>query len=204
MTDHFDVTVYHAINGLASNPHLHWLNDIMLFFAQYALEMYAVMFIVGWFILPKSDIRGRHALVMSGLAGILALIINVIIANAWFRPRPFTVLPQGSFTQLLPHAPDASFPSDHASGSWAFAAGSWGRAHKWFQILFTAVAIIVMFARVYVGVHWPTDVIASFFVGLFSGQIIWLLSRFVYPITSTVARWFRFGEPKGGNQTSSF
>lgn len=194
----FDVTVFHAINGLAAQ-HYTWLNDIMYFFAKYSLELYVVLFIIGWFALPKPDIRGRHALVMSGCAGILALIINVIIAHLWFRPRPFTVLQPGTFTQLLPHSPDASFPSDHASGSWAFAAGSWGRVHKWVQISFTVLAVLVMFSRVYVGVHWPTDVIASFFIGLFSGRIIWLLSRYIYPITSTVAGWFRFGKSSGGH-----
>lgn len=190
----FDVTVFHAINGLAGKSAI--LDAIMSFFAEYALEIYAVLFVVTWFALPKDDLRKRHALVMSGLAGILALIINVIIAHFWFRARPFTVLPHGTFTQLIPHSPDSSFPSDHVSGSFAFAVGSWGRAPRWIQWTFTGVAIVVMFARVYVGVHWPTDVLASLVIGFASGRIIWLISRFIYPITTAVARVFRFGPAK--------
>lgn len=189
--DPFDVSLYHAINGLAGHSTL--LDDIMKFFAKDALEIYAVMFIMGWFAIARNNIKSRHALVMSGLAGILALCINVVIAHIWFRPRPFTVLPHGSFTQLIPHSPDASFPSDHASGSWAFAAGTYGKAPKLAQWTFTAVALIVMFARVYVGVHWPTDVLGSVVVGVFSGRVIWLLSPVVYPITAYVAKLFRFG-----------
>ncbi|WAH38365.1 phosphatase PAP2 family protein [Alicyclobacillus dauci] len=191
--DRFDLSLYHAINGLAGHNAV--LDDIMRFFAQYALEIYGLLFIVAWFALPKPDLRNRHALVMAGLAGILALIINVIIAHIWYRSRPFVVLSHGSYQQLVPHSVDSSFPSDHASGSWAFAGGSWGRAPKWIQILFTAIAIVVMFARVYVGVHWPTDVLASVLVGAIAGQLIQLVSKFVYPITSWVAHLFRFGLP---------
>lgn len=196
----FDLTLYHAINGLAGKSAI--LDFIMAFFARYALEIYAVLFVVTWFALPKPDIRRRHALVMSGLAGILALLINVIIAHYWYRARPFAVLPHGTFTQLIPHSADSSFPSDHASGSFAFAAASWGRAPRWTQWTFTGVAIVVMFARVYVGVHWPTDVLASFVIGMIAGRVIWLISRFVYPITTAIARVFRFGPAKAENGAS--
>lgn len=195
----FDLTLFHLVNGLAGHNHI--LDSIMIFFAKDALEIYAVLFLAGWFVLPKENIEGRHALVMAGLAGILALIINLIIAHFWYRSRPFVVLPKGADTQLIPHVPDSSFPSDHASGSFAFAGGSWNRAPKTFQVLFTCIAIIVMFARVYVGVHWPTDVLASVVVGVFSGRIIWLLSRWIRPITVMVARLFRFGTPPDGQKS---
>jgi len=178
----FDVTVYHAINGLAGHNHL--LDVTMKFFAKDALELYAVLFLIAWFALPKSNIKHRHTLIVAGLSGVLALLINVVISHVWFRPRPFTVLPKGSFTQLIPHGPDASFPSDHTSGSFGFAAASWGTNQKWISWTFTALAVIVMFARVYVGVHWPTDVIAGCLVGTFSGRIMWRFSRFIYPLTT--------------------
>jgi undecaprenyl-diphosphatase len=77
--------------------------------------------VLAWFALPKKDIQNQHALVVAGFAGVLALIINVIISHIWFRPRPFTVFQKG--TQLIPHSSDASFPSDHTSGSFGFAPG---------------------------------------------------------------------------------
>lgn len=178
----FDITMYHAINGLAGHNHL--LDVTMKFFAKDALELYAVLFLIAWFALPKSNIKHRHALIVAGLSGILALLINVVISHVWFRPRPFAVLPKGSLTQLIPHGPDASFPSDHTSGSFGFAAASWGTNQKWISWSFTTLAVIVMFARVYVGVHWPTDVIAGFIVGTLSGRIMWRFSRFIYPLTT--------------------
>lgn len=187
----FDTTVYHLINGLAGHSHV--LDAIMIFFANDALEIYAVLFVIAWFTLPKRDIQNRHALVVAGFAGILALIINVLISHVWFRPRPFTVFQKGTFTELVPHSSDASFPSDHTSGSFGFAAASWGKQQKWISYTFTIIAVIVMFARVYVGVHYPTDVLAGLIVGIISGKIMWKLSRFLFPFTSFVAKIFKFG-----------
>lgn len=191
-TDIFDVTVYHWVNGYAGHNPI--LDAVMSFFAQYALEIYAVLFVVAWFALPRSDSHRRHALIVSVFAGVFALIINFVIAHIWFRPRPFTVLSKGDFTQLIPHGNDASFPSDHTSGSYAFAAASWGQAPKWVQYSFTIIAVIVMVARVYVGVHWPTDVLAGLVVGTISGRLMWKLSRLIYPVTVIGLRIFRYGE----------
>jgi undecaprenyl-diphosphatase len=177
----FDLTIYHAINGLAGHSHI--LDMIMKFFAKDALEIYALLFIIAWFSMPKSEIKHRHALVVAVFSGILALLINVVISHVWFRPRPFAILPNGSFTQLVPHSPDASFPSDHTSGSFGFAAASWGTNRKWISWSFTLLAVVVMFARVYVGVHWPTDVLAGFIIGTISGRLMWRFSRLFYPIT---------------------
>ena len=198
----FDTTVYHLINGLAGHNSI--FDHLMIFFAKDALEIYAVLFVISWFALPKRDIEHRHALVMAGLSGIVALVINVIISHVWFRPRPFTVFSKGSFTQLVPHSQDASFPSDHASGSFGFAAGSWGHNTKWISRTFTILAIIVMFARVYVGVHYPTDVIGGMVVGIISAKVTWKFSKFVLPISTFVAKLFKYGpSAKVGKHTRS-
>jgi undecaprenyl-diphosphatase len=187
----FDTTIYHLINGLAGRNAL--LDAVMIFFAKDALEIYAVLFIISWFILPKRDIHNRHALVMAGLSGIVALLINVVISHIWFRPRPFTVFQKGTYTALVSHSADASFPSDHTSGSFGFAAASWGKQQKWISYTFTILAVIVMFARVFVGVHYPTDVIGGCIVGIIASKIVWRFSRYVFPVTSMIAKMFRFG-----------
>lgn len=193
----FDTSLYHAINGLSGHNHL--LDHIFMFFAKDALEIYAVLFIISWFALPRRDIRSRHALLISGLSGILALVFNVIISHIWFRPRPFTVIPNAH--QLLPHSSDASFPSDHTAGSFGFASGTWG-SQRIISYTFTILAIIVMFSRVYCGLHYPTDVIAGMFVGMLSGKIIKLFSKFIFPVTTLLARLFKFGPPINGKTRS--
>jgi undecaprenyl-diphosphatase len=188
----FDLSGYHALNQWAG--HIHSLDLIMSFFAQYALEIYAFLFVIAWFTLPKPDTDLRHALVIMGLSGILALILNLVIANIWFRPRPFVTLPKGTFTQLIPHSVDASFPSDHASGSFGFAAGSWNKAPFWVRWSFTLLAFLVAIARVYSGVHWPTDVLASVVIGVASSKIIWLINPLFKPLTNLILRIFHYGK----------
>lgn len=139
---------------------------------------------------------------MAGLSGIVALMINVVIGHIWFRPRPFTVFQKGTFTQLIPHSHDGSFPSDHTAGSFGFAAGSWGYNVKWISWTFTVVAVIVMFARVYVGVHYPTDVIAGMVIGVIASKITWKFSKLVLPLTTLAAKLFRFGPIQQGARHS--
>jgi undecaprenyl-diphosphatase len=196
----FDLTVFHFINQFAG--HLPIMDALLSFIAQYALEIYALLFIVAWFTLPKTDERYRHGLVVTVLGGVLALIINVVIAHVWYRDRPFVVLPKGTFTQLIPHSIDSSFPSDHGSGSFAFAAGTWGKTAKWTSRTFTILAFVVSFSRVYAGVHWPTDVMASFVVGTLSGRVIWKLSPVIRPLTNVGLNLFKFGQYAGSKKVS--
>jgi len=188
----FDLFGYHLINQWAG--HVPLLDMFMSFTAQYALELYGLLFLIAWFTLPKSEGDRRHALVVAGFSGVLALIINVLVSHIWFRPRPFVSLQKGSFTQLIPHSNDASFPSDHVSGSFAFAAGSWKNSDHWVSYSFTSLAIIVAVARIYTGVHWPTDVLAAAIVGLLSARIMWAINPLMKPVSQFGLRLFHFGQ----------
>ncbi|WP_434510346.1 phosphatase PAP2 family protein [Desulfitobacterium sp. AusDCA] len=187
----FDIQGYHFLNQLAG--HCVWVDKAMEFFAQYSLEIYILLFIAAWFSLPRSEVRQRHALIIMGFAGIIGLVMNVLVSHLWFRPRPFTILKQGTFTQLIPHSSDASFPSDHTTGSFGFASASWGKSPKWITIGFTALALLNGVSRLYVGVHWPTDVIAGVIIGTLSGRLLWKFNSLFQPITNLGLRIFHYG-----------
>ena len=184
----FDLSGYHLINQWAGHHPV--VDKIMAFFAQYALELYAVLFLLAWFTLPKSESEKRHALVVAGFSGVLALGFNALIGQFFFRPR----LPKGTFNQLIPHSFDTSFPSDHTSGSFGFTAGSWRKASFWVRWSFTLLAILVAIARIYTGVHWPTDVLASIIIGIVSAKIIWLINPVFEPLTNLGLRIFHYGK----------
>jgi undecaprenyl-diphosphatase len=169
------------------------MDMVMSFIAQYALEIYGVMFLTAWLVLPKRDTERRHALVIMVFSGVAALVFNVIISHFWFRPRPFVTLAEGTFTQLIPHTADASFPSDHVSGSFGFAAASWRKSNQWISWTFTSLAVLVAIARLYVGVHWPTDVLAGVIVGIISSRMIWALNAWLKPLTNFGLRLFHYG-----------
>lgn len=185
----FDLTIHHWFGQFAGHHPV--LDFVMSFFAEYALEIYAILFITAWFSLPRTSTNRRHSLIVAGCAGVLALLFNLVISHIWYRSRPFASLP--NVTALIPHAADASFPSDHASGSFGFAFGIHGTKQKWISYVFTTVAFVVMIARVYTGVHWATDVLASLVIGMTAGKLMRIYSRFVYSITRNLLALFRFG-----------
>lgn len=187
----FDNSVFHAINQLAAHGGL--LATVMIVLAKYSPEMYILILLLGWFTVPWPEVESRHGLVIAVVAAIVVFIVDNIIGAIWFRPRPFVVLPPGSDHQLIQHAADASFPSDHAAVGAALAAGMWGKSRPWTYWVLAALTLLVMVARVYVGVHWPTDVLGGMVVGIAVARAIQPASKLLAPITQLLLRIFRMG-----------
>lgn len=92
------------------------------------------------------------------------LIINVTLKDLISRPRPFVV--NEAITPLITDvSPYRSFPSGHSGGSFAamFALYKW--VPKKIGIPALGLAALVALSRLYVGVHYPTDIIAGCIVG---------------------------------------
>lgn len=114
------------------------------------------------------------------LALILSVILcNDILKNAADRIRPCDLKP---VMELLVHRPgDPSFPSGHTSASFATVTVLWRTKCKgWWVAL--AVALLVAFSRLYLYVHFPTDVLGGMVTGILCGLLaVFLWSRFVEP-----------------------
>lgn len=167
----FDQQAAISLNHL-SLSHPLW-NVLATILAKYSPELWAVLFLLFWFWPPRVQNRARRAVVYAVLAGVLALVVNVVLGHLLpYRPRPFVYLPN-LIHPLVAHNPGTSFPSDHAAGSFAFAVALFyaGRRDGWWALLFAAA---VALARVYVGLHWPSDVLAGALIGTVCG--LWVLS----------------------------
>ena len=113
-------------------------------------------------LIPK---KTRKAGIMSAVALLGSLIINNnIVKNIVQRPRPFV-----TFTDLqiiIPTPSEFSFPSGHTSSSFAAAAVFYRHLPKKLGIPSVILAGLIGFSRLYVGVHYPTDVIAGVLMGI--------------------------------------
>ena len=184
----FDFHVEQWINAPAS--HVAVLDLLGVVLARFAPEIWALIFIVMWFWPPYRRSRARRAVVYAVVAGVMALIINVLISHiAPYRPRPF-VLDPSHVHRLIPHPNDTSFPSDHAAGSFGFATGLLyaGLSDGVWALL---LALAVSWARVFVGVHWPTDVLFGGLVGMVVGFVVLRLRKrldWVVNVVYTVLR----------------
>ena len=117
----------------------------------------------------------QRAAVKALLAGMLVLGLNQLIGLAWFHPRPF-MLDIGH--TYLPHAADSSFPSDHVSLLGAVGLALWTSNSTWAKRLaglLLAVTPLVAWARIYLGVHFPLDMLGALAA---AGSVVWLLNTF--------------------------
>ncbi len=110
--------------------------------------------------------KTRKIGVMSGLALLGSLLINnTLIKNLVARPRPYTRLEE--LTILIPKPGEFSFPSGHTSSSFASGVVLFRQLPKKWGVPALVLAILIGLSRLYVGVHYPTDVLAGMVVGTF-------------------------------------
>ena len=143
-----------------------WLDPIVSFYTK--LGDAGIMWIVlcvALLIFPRT----RRA----GLAGAMALILslictNLILKNIFTRTRPWLVV-EGLTALVAEHDPN-SFPSGHTSASFAAATALWPTlGKKWARVTVMVLAALMALSRLYVGVHYPSDVLAGAAVGVFCG-----------------------------------
>lgn len=171
----FDAQLFADVNGFAAaTPRLH---PILLGYASYGIALFAALMLAGWWAARgRADPTAMARALWAPLGMLIALGINQLIVAAVNEPRPYTTLP--GILVLAPRILDPSFPSDHAVVAGAVTAGLFlvSRRLGWL----TAVAAVVMaFARVYVGVHYPHDVAAGLVVGAALSLLGYLALRHV-------------------------
>ncbi len=113
--------------------------------------------------------RMRHSCLIAGLSFLLAVAINFLIALFIHRIRPNDA---GLTQAIIAHSPDWSFPSDHAATSMAIAAALWFQNHKKLATGFLAAVLDICISRVFVGVHYVSDVIGGGLVGLVVAYVV--------------------------------
>lgn len=105
----------------------------------------------------------RHVLVASGLSFLIGLAINQVILLLVHRIRPYDA---GISHLLIAPSADPSFPSDHATATFAIAAAFLLHGMRRAGIWFLAAAMLVSVSRVYVGTHYVGDVLGGALTGI--------------------------------------
>jgi len=167
-----DWRLYRSIYSVSL--HYRWLGSLF-----HAIERASIPFLVvvtlGLWLFARPGGSGKWKLAAAGalLASGVALAINRLIASLWFRERPFLA---HRIAHPWINSHDASFPSDHASASFAIA----------FAVLFIdplvgaaflVFALIISTGRLLIGAHYPGDIAAGLLIGAFSAVIVMRLAR---------------------------
>lgn len=153
-----------------------WFEDPVTFLVAVSIPLMAAAAIAPWFA-GKPYVRSTWRLATATALGsaAVALLVNQLLSHLWDRPRPFVSHP-GSLTLFTSHARDASFPSDHASASFAIAV-SVVLLHRRTGAALLVLASLISVARVFEGVHYPTDVLAGAAIGAVSAVVVSRLAR---------------------------
>jgi undecaprenyl-diphosphatase len=164
MIQKIDIAMLQFINNNLQNPVLDKLMPIIT-----SLGDSGMIWVIISFILMLSK-KYKKVGILSILALILSTIIGEgILKNLIQRPRPFYELTN---IQLLIEKPlSYSFPSGHTGSSFAVA-GVIGILIKKYRIPVIISAIIMAFSRLYLFVHYPTDIVGGIALGLTCSYIV--------------------------------
>jgi undecaprenyl-diphosphatase len=161
----------------------HWFDDVISFYATLGLGFFAVLMVIGWW-------QARQARSATAMATALAVPVAVVVAyvvNDVFKSLVTEVRPcqaiLGTVTlQPCPGVGDWSFPSNHATIAAASAVALW-LVNRWLGVIAAVLALVMAFSRVWVGAHYPHDVIVGLLVGaLVALPVILLARRYAPPL----------------------
>jgi membrane-associated phospholipid phosphatase len=166
--------VYDAITSLGVHSP-GFVQGLLLAYTNYGLLLVFPLFALLWWRARASGSAERMALALLAPAGTLvAYLFSEVLKTMVHEERPCRGLPVTSYIGKCPDPGDWSFPSNHSVIAASAALGAvyaWRRAMPWLLSL----AALMAFSRVFVGVHFPHDVLGGLFFG---AAFAWLAHRF--------------------------
>ncbi|PIR89236.1 MAG: hypothetical protein COU07_02115 [Candidatus Harrisonbacteria bacterium CG10_big_fil_rev_8_21_14_0_10_40_38] len=162
----FDISVFEFIHNLVGSSSL--LDIVGIFFASY-LPYFILIGLFVAFMLEADWRRRIYSVLYVSLSILISRGIFIPLLNLIFpRERPFQFF---GFEPLVSSPSTTSFPSGHTAVFFAVATAVFFLRYKWGIALFVA-AFFIGVARIFVGVHWPTDILGGILVGLVSGLLV--------------------------------
>ncbi|MEM0143841.1 MAG: phosphatase PAP2 family protein [Candidatus Parvarchaeum sp.] len=172
ISNNFDITVFKLINEKWS---VNLLDPFFAAVAIYGREYFWVPVVLLMWVLGSSfnNEKAKKGALMLVIVFIAIIVIGLALKQVYYRPRPFLNPILSSIDHVLvPKDFDSSFPSGHALIVAGGAAVSFLFLRRRYSIPLVIEAALVSYSRVYVGVHYPTDVIAGVILGVAIAFII--------------------------------
>lgn len=181
----FNEALFLLINAPASPNAV--LLAIAKVLADQAIWLAPIAVIIGWF---RGSGCTRKLMLEATASGLTGLFINQVIGLFWQHPRPFMM---GLGNTFIPHVADSSFPSDHLTLLWSIAFSFLMHQRPRFTgVVLALLGLPVAWARIYLGVHFPLDMVGAAVVAVSSAYLCFRAERWfmgsVYHWTSAIYR----------------
>jgi undecaprenyl-diphosphatase len=187
-----DTRLFYFINGLAGK-----IAVIDRFFKGISNDYFAVItccLILLWLWFGTRDLARREinqravlvAAISIGLTNLLVFISNQL----YFRTRPFDLLPVYDVNLLFYRPTDPSFPSNLAAVLFAIAIPIFIKNKSWGTVLLV-IATLASFGRVYMGIHYPFDILGGAAVGALGSLLAMGTAWLITPLINLIMKFLR-------------
>jgi undecaprenyl-diphosphatase len=178
-----DTSITRTLNGWGYRHA--WFGDLAKFFAKDAVILVVLVAVIAFLAVGRyGSVELRRGAVAAVFATGISLLIAHFLSSAVDRSRPF--VDHHTIHLLVSHGKDAGFPSDHATGAFAIATALVLR-HRLAGGVALVLAVLIAIARVIVGAHYPTDVLAGAALGAGVALLLYLPALRRY--TDALADW---------------
>jgi undecaprenyl-diphosphatase len=190
--NYLDLSILHFINLLAHRSLV--LDETIVLVCNNNFLKGALVFAVIWYLwFQHKDDRNKHEYLLAGVgASFIGLTVAKVFTWLIVRPRPFN---EPSVAIRIPYGIEVanweglnSFPSDHGVLFFALATGIFFASRRAGWLMFIYISAFICLPRIYLGIHYPTDVLAGAAIGLSTGWLVHL-PAIRRPFTYWALRW---------------
>ncbi len=163
--EEFNIAAFLFINQYAGKSD--FLDAFLIGFAEVTPYIFILIIIYLWL---SGSIDRKISSFDSGLSVLLGMLISYVISLFYYHLRPFV---ENLGTQLVEHAPDSSFPSDHTTFIFSISIMLlFNKSTRVIGSILCFLSFISGLSRVFVGVHFPLDILGAILVAIFSSVVV--------------------------------
>lgn len=163
-----DIYLFRIINNFAGSYPI--FDRLVVYVTRYLIYTLPFLAALSFYFIFKTNRERLFELTKAVFAAFLAYALNFLISVIYFRLRPIFTLDDVHQLMTKPIT-DKSFPSDHTAVSFAIAFFVFWIGRKWGSAMLV-LAFLIGISRIYVGVHYPSDVLVGALIGLVSAVIV--------------------------------
>lgn len=157
------------------------LDQAMILLSALGVPFMVVLFAINWWNRINRATK-RHSCLVAGLSFLLGLLLNQLILLFVHRIRPYDA---GVTHLIIAPSADWSFPSDHATAVAAIVTAAWLRHLQHSALALSLLGFFICISRVFVGVHYASDVLGGIATGVIAAFLVWA----VYRDENRISRW---------------